>query len=278
MDTQKTISGFPLSIGTGIALESIFKPILEVYDDNIKVDKVDINKFHTCYISVYTLIRNIVSAYPTEYKNKILGTKDKKFLLKEVASEIDTITELFNEVKCNVYFYALPYMDIVSKLDNSFFKKSKASQLDIEMLYKQVVDLLIKGTNGLIKSNILPNNNPSLIMTHTAIDLLKVSVVPNLSLLESHTGRVKDKSKFNTKYYKAAKFDMTIFPFTERLCCIFGDRHYIRPAAITFRKDIYNVATLKKWTPFTSESKIIQTLYDANPELSVEYKKFKLNN
>ncbi len=69
---QRTVSGFPLSIGTGLALESILEPVQEVYDpQRVVPEKIKLNKYDAIWFNIDTLVRNIVGSVPTEVQKDV---------------------------------------------------------------------------------------------------------------------------------------------------------------------------------------------------------------
>lgn len=64
---DRTTSGFPVSISTGLALESIFSPRQAVYDpDRVTPPRVDLSKYQEFWVNTATLFRNMVSASSRE--------------------------------------------------------------------------------------------------------------------------------------------------------------------------------------------------------------------
>ena len=63
----RTISAFPISVGTSLALESLFAPRLETIDPERKFERVDVTKYSEVWINLSTLFRNIVGAVEKKY-------------------------------------------------------------------------------------------------------------------------------------------------------------------------------------------------------------------
>lgn len=59
----RTVSAFPLSVGTSLALESVFNGVQEPIDPNRVIpQKVEINNYDAFWINVGTLFRNLYNA------------------------------------------------------------------------------------------------------------------------------------------------------------------------------------------------------------------------
>ncbi len=77
-----------------------------------------------------------------------------------------------------------------------------------------------------------------------------------LDLLESHTGVLKTRKEFNTKYYDYKKLELENMPFQRKLLAIFGDHVLFKPYPLKIRQVFIDVARKSKWTPITSEYKV----------------------
>ena len=80
---QRTQSGFPLSIGTALALESVFSPVQPVYDETRVVpEKIKESDYNLYLINAATLVRNVLGA---------VGSKD--YLLIRPQQVLHTVLE-----------------------------------------------------------------------------------------------------------------------------------------------------------------------------------------
>lgn len=260
----RTISAFPLSIGTSLAFESLFDPKLDPYDPSRQIpERIDISKYQEIWINISTLFRNIVGAIDKSAVGKILPREYKS----AIDFEIDVINNLFQiEGKglCKPIYYFCDYKDIEAKLSikGVTFRKDKT---DNQKLYKQhlteTVKLISKSTDEIIITDheLKPKQRVSaLIMTHVPYDLLSYTNFSKLDLLESHTGKLKPRYEWNTKYAPVGENDMNMLPFLRRLYLIFGDKILIHPSDYKLRKLILDIAHKRQWTPMTTEAKIIQ--------------------
>ena len=125
----------------------------------------------------------------------------------------------------------------------------------------KVIELLFKDTdeNFHYKDLIKPNGRSNaLIITHIPYDLLSYVNFNRLDLLESHTGKLKPKHLWNTKYYPVGDRSMDILPFTRKLLMVFGDKVLIHPSEYKLRSLVLDIAENRKWNPATTEAKQIQ--------------------
>lgn len=291
---NRTISNFPLiSIGTGLALETLFMPESGYFDPTRVIDyKVRDNEFKTVYINIYTILRNIVSAISTtDEKHIFLDTKDSDSAIVSVfLEEYSEIERLLLEKHYNPILYIIDYNknkfiantdrnilkiegDTLSAKTNMFI--SKASRRIRKEYYPNLLESMknnIKSIETKISTSYLSyiveklkegNKLPlvvtgkNLIISHFAVDLLNIKYVSNLSLLESHTGRIISSKDFNRKFPDLSNLDFTkVIPFTEKLYYIFGDGNLLKPANAKFRKQIYELFVKNGINPTTKATSI----------------------
>ena len=104
----RSTSSFPLSVGTGLALESLFEPTQERIDpERIIPAKVDITQYDQFWINLFTLTRNLLQAIPAEY----LLNVSAQAMADSVAMEIDVMQSLLSSYsnKTELKLYACTY-------------------------------------------------------------------------------------------------------------------------------------------------------------------------
>lgn len=270
----RATSGFPLSIGTSLALESLFNPRSTPYDPNREIPNViNINNYNEIYFNISTLFRNLT------------GSVDKKVFLNisviELAEVLEFELELINDIfrnegnnVCKPIYYNIDYDSIAEKL----LIKKVVTRIDNTEYQKYYNDIFNK-TLKLIKRNnknileiedlIKPSNrNSSLIVSHYAYDLLSEKNFKQLDLLESHTGKLKHLVEFNSKYYPITEKNLSHLPFNKKLLYIFGDKTFIKPSDIRLRLQILETSIKRKWTPATTKEKI---LFDLDLDIKEPY-------
>jgi len=255
----KVVGELPLAIPTSIALETFF------LKDKSQQDKTkayhDISYYKTAYINVWTLIRNILSAIggnDIRYDNSLTP-----ILTEMLAEEIRIILGLFKELAPNTspFFFTSTYSQVltdnklVGRLRVTTSEKQKAiNKITLQVIKDVVNQFTILQTNDLVPVN---NRMTGIMLSHIAYDLLAYSNFQDLHLLESHTGVIKRRHEWNTKYVKIPKEDMSRLPFNKTLLMNFGDSILIKPIAIKDRKAIIQLGKSRKWQPLMSEQKVI---------------------
>lgn len=257
---DRTFSSFPLSIPTGLALESLFEPTIDRYDNDKVINKLDINNYKYYYFNIYTLIRNIINSTIISKKEDLIYSK---YLYNVILDEIEIIESLFtNEMKCKIVWYMPDYSNIIKIYNSSEFKikenyKYQAEILKIHSLYKR----LLKNSIKIYEEHRLPKTTEScLITTHLYIDLCNVKSINKLTVLESHTGNSKTLKDFNTKYHPIGKKSLDPFPFIEELLFLLGDNTLVRPIGLTHRNMLYQTALDNNWNYRTTKDKIVYDL------------------
>lgn len=264
--TERDISAFPVSVGTSLALESLFKPVLEPIDPERKIPQhVNLDDYDELWINVFTLYRNLMAALTKEHTQSVSFRE----VAEGIVQEIDYITEIFNSYKTRVtqkiIFYISDYKGIGDQ--NKFVNPRKIAtdtQIHFSELYVATAKLLIEHYRNysnfkLFKSEIKPDVRcKALIITHVAFDLVSYENFRELDLLESHTGILKKYPTWHTKYYNGK--ELPDLPFNLLLLKIFGDANTYRPMDMRLRKEILAIAKANRWTPVTSESKVRRDL------------------
>lgn len=262
---SRTISAFPVSISTSLALESIFPPRLTPYDDTRKLPpRVDLSEYQEIWINLLTLFRNIATSVP----QKVFLEASEVELKNVLETEIDVINSLFSTEGngiCRPQYYYCTYLTVFAfaQKNVAFRKDSTEFQKFFTFKFLKVMELLFKDTDEHFKfvSSVKGDSNvTSLILTHIPYDLLSYRNFRKLTLLESHTGITKERHQWNTKYTKVPDRDMSILPFSKRLLFIFGDNYLVAPAPIALRRQILDTAKARGWTAMTTDEKVLLDL------------------
>lgn len=273
---NREMSSFMVSVGLGLMLETFFEPLSPRADESRSVVKVNIDKYKIHYFNVYTILRNILSAVPgSETKKMILKSRHApESLLEVLLNELEMIKTTYTNSTCEPILFIPDYSEVYKTVDNS----NKPENLNdtksaTKEMFDKTINLYIKSEyksieTYKIKTELPSTNSDVLITTHIAYDLLNVNRIRRLILAESHTGVLKDKSMFNTKYHSLGKkYDKTIFPFQKQLLLILGDNTIIKPFKISYRMKLAERAMGNKWTNYTSESRVKNVIKDLDREL-----------
>lgn len=262
---DRTVSGFPLSISTGLAFESLFTPRQSVYDPERPVPpKVDISQFNQMWINMDTLFRNMMDAAD---KNALMNTGYKE-AANVLLDEINTIESLLGTEGGNIMspvFYLCDYEKALKSLPKGFSVRPKTTthQLFLKDLKEKTMRHLLTMTSSIkvFQGAIRADGKASaLILTHVPYDLLSKRLFRKLDLLESNTGKLKTPRQWNSKYYPVPNANMAILPFNRPLLMSLGDKVLIQPWPISVRRQILEVASKRDWTPVTTTDKVMLDL------------------
>lgn len=261
---NRTISALPLSIGTSLAFESVFEPKLPAYDPTRVIPQmVNLGNYNSIWVNVTTLIRNIIGALPKDTAHSVSSGDVKDALI----YEMQLLAEMTNAASnsCRSIFYHNTYKGLFNDVLLNKFVKFRRPTTDIQLAYDTMVNktlsLLDKDKELDILSvnkTLIPDktDNKALIFTHMPYDLVSYENFHRLDLIESHTGKLKTRKEWYSKYYPIVGSDMSILPFTRKLLLIMGDHVLIKPIDIRFRRLIMDIAVKRKWTPLTTPAKI----------------------
>ena len=238
------------SVGTGLALESFFKPTIESLDVTGRTIRYDLNSFDSHYYNITTIIRNVLNSIDVKIKTQI----KLKYIIARVVEEIEALDTLYKDTSCNLVFYHRPLKLNTKSIYNLLRKK------ELYDLYEKVVSLLDMSFSGL--SNI---PNKSLITTDWLLHLTECP--KDIQLFESHIGNMKNSKLFHTKFNKMKNYNLSIIPITIRMIFLFGDSQ-IRGENINLRKRV--LGGLKD-TIYKTDINIYETLYK-DLELNKVYK------
>ncbi len=263
LSSSRTTSSFPISIGTALALESIFlEGKLPKYDKDREIPNiVKLKNYDEIWINIYTLIRNISGAVD---KN-IFRNSEPKEILDVLLDEVDNINSLFaieGNNLCIPKYYYCSYKKLKNKYKNSEVK-FREDKTDLQKFYShkvnKVIELINKTTEGInnfdseIKSDKFTR---SLLITHIPYDLLSHKNFNKLDLLETHTGKLKTRFQWYSKYYPIGDYDLSNLPFLRILLLVLGDHVLIQPNDIRLRRMIYETSQKGKWTTATTVDKV----------------------
>lgn len=262
--STRTVGETGLSIGTHLAMETFFSNnMLEVFDPDREFVKVDPNNYTHHVFNIYTLVRNIInSVTDTKIKEDILLHSD---FIPTLKRELKIITSLYGGCKCKpVLFY--PNYDKIYKRYNNNKETGITVVYKEHMMIKSVLEKLDARetihscNNG--KGYTIPKmdiEKPSVVITtNIPVDLFNFK--GKIDLLESHTGKIKTPSMFNSKYHTIGKADLSHLPYVEELVYLLGDGTIVLPCKISIRKAVYDISKEFNWTPKTTREKVLANL------------------
>lgn len=250
--SERVVGYFPLSIATSLAVEGA----VGIHPDHPAGPKV-LKDFSGHWVNVKTLFRNY---YESIGKDNIPEVKVVD-LIDSFRQELEMYREVADDQgqhKFKTVLYCPDYLGLTSRFPHAILRvDSTPNQVLFAKSMNTVLGQIIKNEKDLIKLYPLHISDPqpsnTLMLTHYAYDLT-TKVFDNLSLLESHTGSIKDKSRWHTKFYNGK--DLPMIPFREGFVSIFGDNQLFRPIGATYRKTLVELGTKYSWSFATSREKI----------------------
>lgn len=253
----RVIGQYPISIATSLAIEAACGIHLEII-----VDKAPILAYQELWINIRTLYRNIMGSLD---KDTLLGVVPIN-LADALGQEMDTIVSIIGDVtngKTKVIYYVSNYKDIETKYKVGVIRRDNTDkQKEYTEIQTQTIKLLLKAhpDNILVFDLKLKSDKQvkTLLLSHYPYDLLSSKSFGSLSLLESHTGSIKEKSQWYSKYYNGK--DLVRIPFREDFIQVFGDKETFRPMNNEVRNQIIELAEKYKWSSITTHDKILYSV------------------
>lgn len=257
--SNRTMSSYPLSIGTALALESIAVGPQPVYDEARAIPGgVDLKHYDEVWINILTLFRNLTGSV----ERSVLPTIQVEDWASVLEEEVEMIRDIFRtwDAGLKVVFYTSNY-DIKNKYKQARFRMDNTElQMKLTKLIGQVVSKYyenkkvsdtLKHFTGVISPD---KRVRALIITHYAYDLLSFKDFKSLELLESHTGVLKTRALWYSKF--SDHKDSVRIPFTELFLQVFGDSTIFHPHDKKLRQDILGIAEKYNWSFATTTDRI----------------------
>lgn len=258
MIEKRAVSGFPVSIGTALALESMFDPVQKPYDEARELpNMIDLSTYTTVMINVNTLIRNLIAALPSEEVMSYTVDEYKEVLL----DEITYLEGLFGLLDTEVKMYTNDYSYAFAGIPQERIRTANTARqqfieqvtLALENDMKLVDDVI--SFKGELKP-ILPDvgsNMKILLISHIPWDLFSYRNFAKFDLLETYTGKLKERKDWFTKYYEVPNTDLSFLPFSKKLLPVLGDHVMFKPDNINYRKRLIAYLSERLVTPITND-------------------------
>lgn len=263
---ERAIGQFPLSVATSLALESL----CNIHPDH-SYPEPPLWGYQELWINMKTLFRNLMGALEKGEDMAALPVPVAEALLEEMEA-IKQIVADYSSGKCKVVFYISNYEGMAKKYPRATLRMDNTEkQKFMQAFYVKTIEALnkIHPDHGieLFKLKLEPKQRTkALILTHIAYDLVSHPSFEKLTLIESHTGALKDREKWYTKYYNGR--EIPNIPFREDLLQVFGDSETFRPMAPVVKKDLIDLATKYRWSSLTTFDKILFSIENlTNPYL-----------
>lgn len=235
---DRQMSGFPVSIGTGLALETLDAPEIEVYDPSREVPpRVDITQYDAIFFNAKTILRNIFGSIPA---GSIMAvTPDEYYAC--LKNEVAYLSDKFSLEDVESYVYDSDYLNARRLAPaNKYRLATTEKQLFMQTIEDKVIGRLVKEKQiTKVKDYVNFNAQRCIIFTHIPYDLTNSVKYNVMHLLESHTGVLKKPNQWGSKYYPIGDWDMEVLPFRLDLLIKFGDHVMFKPDPIDLRKKLY---------------------------------------
>lgn len=250
---DRPLGKYPLSISTSLALEGA----LGIHPDR-PVGRTSLSDYQELWVNIKTLFRNFYNAIGKDSIARITQDDLYSAFVQEAIS-ITEVVESESDKKTRVVLYNNDYKGLLSKHPKAILRVNTTEN---QILYTKtmtwVLQKFIKEYRASIKlfdkeiTGIA--GTKCLVLSHYPIDLFAKGA-RSIALLESHTGVIKDKSLWYTKYYNGK--DLPSIPFREDLLVIFGDTDMFRPLPAAMRKALVELSIKYKWSYVTTKEKIL---------------------
>lgn len=255
MSIDRAMGFYPISIPTSLAIESITSTG-EFLSDN----EPPITKYDVIMVNVRTLVRNLVNAFGKEYEKLTLDVA-----VESVAEDVKGILEAleYGGFKAEVELYYTDYTDISKSFPNAVLKEPTTTKQAVYADYtskivEAIKDTTIRGLPVKHYSWKLSSVRRVLMLTHLALDLVKVKEFKQLTLLESHTGKLKGSDLFHTKLNLPK--DCGTIPFNGLMLQVFGDNSLFKVHSQDLKKRILKASVSNRWHLLTTETRIKDSL------------------
>ena len=261
---QREKGAAPLSIATSLAFESICN-FGEFHNPDIQ--KPTITNTQAIWVNLRTVFRNMVHAVDRDIRWQ-LGPEHLFNPLSEELLSIQSLVNHYTQGRVPVVFYYLTYEHILKAFPHALHRvpktelqKTQASVQDRALGYflKNQETVEVKVFN----SRITTSEKTTYLLTHYPSDLLSRPSFTRLTLLESHTGQLKDPGLWYTKL--TGSEHLTRIPFNKMTLQVFGEGTLFYSMLPSLKKYLVNVANTYQWTPMTTDDKVkhdLKKLYD----------------
>ncbi|WP_144106648.1 hypothetical protein [Paraburkholderia sp. BCC1886] len=257
--SARAVGQYPVSISTSLALEGAFG----IHPDLPPVKSAPILEYEQLFVNMRTLFRNFLGAMD-KVSGAMVSPDEIAITLNE---EMEQITEIVNEGsngRCKPVFYLSKYKGMAQAYPYAAFRVDSTDRMKANaVILKQTMALIAQQNRDrddpilIFDRKLTPEKVPApktLIITHHAYDLLSYRAFRSLSLLESHTGRIKDRALWYTKYSNGR--ELAQIPFREDLIQVMGDGETFRTLDPKLRKEVLELATRFNWSAVTTSDRI----------------------
>lgn len=259
---------FALNIPTSLALESL----VGIHPERTW-DSPPHLKYDQIWVNLKTLTRNILSSFPKD----VVDMVRPNFLTELIQDEWNAVKGVIYD---NTKLEPVLYMSNYAALERRYNKNHALVRRDNTERQKEMATRTSKAIESFLKDLTKEDirifdtdvtgdrDRRAIMMTHLPFDLVHHNTFEDLDLLESHTGMIKNRSLWYTKFLGGK--DLAMIPFTLYFLRIFGDKEMFAPMDIKLRKELMELGTKFKWNALTTDSRIRTNIeYLQNPYYKV---------
>lgn len=254
--SERMVGAYPLSIATSLAIEGI----MGVHPDT-PIGKHSLGDFKNLWVNLKTLYRNFYNANDREIIDSI-SVDDQAVYFSQEMEQLRKVVQSESAGETGVKFYLPNYDKVAKRYRHALMRTdSTPKQLAYASAMVGTINQILDHHKDdiTIVSDVLvdPRQEKALMLSHYPLDLT-TRAFQSLALLESHTGVVKTRELWYTKYYNGK--ELTSMPFMASLLTIFGDNDMFRPMPIQYRRALIGLAEKYRWSFATTKDKIFYGL------------------
>lgn len=250
---DRVLGFYPMSIASSLAFESI----THMGEHSDKTGELEINHMEAVWCNIRTLIRNAIYAFTSEEFMRL----EHQTVIDAVVNDWECISERIapQYPQCEFKLYMCEYKGLDHAFPNAFFKSSETPK---QHMYEEYERVCLEYFHEHYKDAMLifdwKLNGPkrTTLLTHLPIDLLSYHGFPDLQLLESHTGTIKQRRQWASKLQLDKS--VTVIPFNRATLAIFGDNVMFRPQNLKARRLLISIGEKRGWNTMTTKSRMVE--------------------
>lgn len=230
------------------------------------------------WVNIRTLIRNCINCLSGEEKAKLQAMELTPVILEEMQILTNFIEQASHNTR-RVVYYVTTKESFSRCFPRAIPKGVKTPKQINEMsLTNETIMEVFGAAKDIVRKfdiKLTGDDRPVLLITHQPIDLLSNYSFPSCKLLESHTGKVKSKTYWNSKL---SGKNTELMPFNALTLQIFGDGESFSAYPRRLKVELINLAKNRAWSPITTNHKIESDLATLSDKMGAELLRDMLRN
>lgn len=261
ISSDRVFGNYPMSIATSLAFEGLF----HTGEFQGVTTPLETNNHQCVMVNIRTLFRNAFYAFENN-RERLEGVTMLTCIGEDALAIVRTVKEMAPHL--DVQFYFCQMIGVNRLFPEAKFKNANTpAQIFYNTLEKDTYTRLSEVIQYVPFEIEIKNDRETLIVTHMPMDLLWRKNFPKLSLLESHTGRVKS----HTEWYSKLNGKPEQLPFCKAFLVLFGDGVVFSPLDLKSRGVLLEIAQKYKWHQGTTLDRIYNCLRLENEPHLLEY-------